>query len=215
MPQLIGILGGTFDPIHHGHLRPALEVWDGLGMDEMRLIPLREPPHRDQPSVEPKHRLRMVALAVANQRGFLVDDRELRREGPSYTLDTLRSLQTERRDSDRFCVLLGADAFTEFLDWHEPLEIMRLAHIIVMQRPETAIPHTPALQTLLRTHRTHEPNRLKDMPSGGILFFPVTPLAISATAIRALIAQGKSPRYLLPDAVLAYIEREGLYSRHE
>ncbi len=211
MPRLIGILGGTFDPIHYGHLRPALEVWQGLGLDEIRLVPLRDPPHRDPPTVDAEQRLRMVRLAAAGQAGFLVDDRELRRDGPSYTLDTLRSLQGEMGEDVRLCILLGSDALLGFPDWHEPAEVLRLAHLIVMQRPGATGFEAPSLQAFLSRHRTRDPAGLTDRAAGVILFHPVTQLGISATAIRALLARGESPRFLLPDQVLSFIEKQGLY----
>ncbi len=212
MPRLIGILGGTFDPVHHGHLRPALEVRQGLGLDEVRLIPARDPPHRGRPQVDAQRRLQMVRLAAAGQAGFLVDDRELRREGPSYTLDTLRSLRGEVGERARLCILLGSDALLGLPDWHEPAEVMRLAHLIVMHRPGATAFQAPAVQTLLRRHRTSDPARLKDQAAGVIFFHPVTQLEISATAIRAMLARGESPRFLLPEKVLDFIREQGLYA---
>jgi len=212
VPRLIGILGGTFDPIHFGHLRPALEVWQGLGLDEIRLIPLRDPPHRGRPRVDAEQRLHMVRLAVAEQAGFVVDDRELRREGLSYTRDTLRSLRAEMGEDVQFCILLGSDALLGFPDWHEPDEVLRLAHLIVMHRPGASVFGVPSLQTLLRQHQTRDPGRLRNKAAGAILFHPVTQLEISATAIRAMLASGESPRFLLPDPVLTYMQRQGLYN---
>ncbi len=212
MPRLIGILGGTFDPIHYGHLRPALEVWQGLGLDEIRLIPLRDPPHRGRPRVDAEQRLHMVRLAVADQAGFVVDDRELRREGLSYTLDTLSSLRADMGDEVHFCILLGSDALLGFPDWHEPDEVLRLAHLIVMHRPGAGVFGVPSLQTLLRQHQTRDPSRLRNKAAGAILFHPVTQLEISATAIRAMLASGESPRFLLPDPVLTYMQQQGLYN---
>ncbi len=210
--RLIGILGGTFDPIHFGHLRPALEVRQGLGLDEVRLIPLRDPPHRGRPRADAGQRLQMVRLAAADQAGFVVDDRELRREGLSYTLDTLRSLRGDLDEGGHICILLGSDALLGFPDWHEPDEVLKLAHLIVMHRPGADVSGEPALQALLAQHRTRDPGRLRDQAAGAILFHPVTQLEISATKIRRLVRSGRSARYLLPDVVLDLIVRWRLYA---
>ncbi len=213
MPRLIGILGGTFDPIHYGHLRSALEVLQGLELDEVRLVPLRDPPHRERPIADARQRLEMVRLAVADQAGLLVDDRELHREGPSYTLDTLRSLRGEMGEPVRLCILLGSDALLGFPDWHEPAEVLRLAHLIVLHRPGATAFQAPAIQALLRRHQTPDPDRLREQAAGAILLHRVTQLEISATAIRAMLARGESPCFLLPDRVLSFIRRQGLYGR--
>ncbi len=202
---MLGILGGTFDPIHFGHLRPALEAFEALELDELRLIPLRDPPHRDHPDSLPEHRLAMIERAIAGQPGFRVDDQELKREGKSFTLYTLRALREERGDDEPICLLLGTDAYAQFATWHRPDEIMDLAHLVVMQRPVDPIEaHYPQ-------RMAENPAELHRSPAGRILFLPVTQLAIASTHIRALIREGRSPRWLLPDGVLAYIEQEGLY----
>jgi len=202
---MLGILGGTFDPIHFGHLRPALEVFEALGLDELRFIPLRDPPHRERPGATPEQRLAMVELAVAGQPGFRVDDQELNREGKSFTLYTLRALREERGGDEPICLLLGTDAYTQFATWHRPEEIMELAHLVVMQRPVEPIEaHYPQ-------RMAENADELHASPGGRILFQPVTQIAISSTEIRALIREDRSPRWLLPDRVLAYIGQQGLY----
>lgn len=209
-PPLIGILGGTFDPIHHGHLRPALEVRQTLGLAEVRFIPLAVAVHRHPPQASPAQRLAMLGAALGDQPGLRVDAREIRRPGRSYTLDTLASL---RRDLPQahLCLLLGRDAYRAFLTWHRPLEILELAHLIVMERPGEAPPDDPRLTELGAARACPSPDDLRQASHGRILFQPVTQLAISATQIRHLLAEGKSPRFLLPDPVLDIIRREGLY----
>jgi len=201
---MIGILGGTFDPIHFGHLRTGLEVCEALGLEQLRLIPLRDPPHRDQPLSSAAQRLAMVRAAVATEARFLVDDRELRREGKSYTLYTLQSLRRELGERP-LCLLLGGDAFAGFPSWHRPEQILEQCHLVVMRRPGEAPPD------LYPQRVTATPARLRDAPGGLILFQEVTQLAISATAIRERVRAGRSPRYLLPDSVLEIIERDSLY----
>lgn len=209
---MLGILGGTFDPIHHGHLRTALDVAEAVGLDEVRLIPLRHAVHRDQPETPAALRLAMVQAAIAGEPRFVADDREIRRDAPSYTLHTLESLRAERGGAEPICVLIGGDAFAEFLTWYRPHDILGLAHLIVMQRPGAEATGDAALRTLVDRHRAASAAELRARPGGRILFQPVTQLDISATDIRARLGAGRSARYLVPDAVLELIRREGLYA---
>jgi len=209
---MLGILGGTFDPIHHGHLRTALDVAEAVGLDEVRLIPLRHAVHRGQPETPAALRLAMVQAAIAGEPRFVADDREIRRDAPSYTLHTLQSLRAERGTVEPICVLVGGDAFAEFLTWHRPHDILGLAHLVVMQRPGEPVAEDPALRALVERRRAPDGAELQTRPSGRILFQPVTQLAISATDIRARLRAGRSVRYLVPDAVADIIGREGLYA---
>ena len=209
---MLGILGGTFDPIHHGHLRTALDAAEAVGLDEVRLIPLRHAVHRDQPETPAALRLAMVQAAIAGEPRFVADDREIRRDAPSYTLHTLESLRAERGDAEPICVLVGGDAFAEFLSWHRPHEILGLAHLIVMRRPGAEAIADAALRTFVERHRAASAAELRARPGGRVLFQPVTQLDISATDIRARLGAGRSARYLVPDAVLELIRREGLYA---
>ncbi|MEY6430934.1 nicotinate-nucleotide adenylyltransferase [Thioalkalicoccus limnaeus] len=212
---MIGLFGGTFDPIHYGHLRPALEVFEILGLDELRLIPLREAVHREPPQTTPADRLAMVEAAVADQPGFVADPRELQRHGGSYTYDTLTSFRAEFGIERPLCLLLGEDAFRGFLSWRRSSEILTLAHLVVMARPIPGPRLNPALAALYTARRAMDPAALATRPAGRIYRHPVTQLAISSTAIRALVAAGRSPRYLVPDPVIAIIERKGLYRASE
>jgi nicotinate-nucleotide adenylyltransferase len=208
---MIGILGGTFDPIHLGHLRTALDVLEGVGLDQVRFVPLKVAVHRDQPAAPGALRLEMVRAAIAGQEGFAADDRELRRDGPSYTLHTLESLRAEHGGRS-LCLLLGSDAFKGFADWHRPERIVELAHLVVMHRPGAAVPADAGLRPFLDERLARDPADLRRAPAGRILFFPVTQLDISATDIRERVGRGLSPRYLVPDSVLALMERESLYT---
>ncbi|AGA89884.1 nicotinate/nicotinamide nucleotide adenylyltransferase [Thioflavicoccus mobilis 8321] len=210
---MIGILGGTFDPIHFGHLRPALEIAEALGLAELRLIPLNQAVHRPQPHATSHHRLAMVQAAIAGQPGFVADARELDRPGNSYSYDTLLSLRAELGPHRPLCLLLGSDAFAGFLTWHRPQEILDLAHLVVMTRPSPAPDWDTALEALHAERRVDDLAALAMRPAGRIYYQQVTQLEISATAIRARIAAGRSPRFLLPDAVIEIIEQAGLY-RH-
>lgn len=204
------MLGGTFDPIHYGHLRSALEALEELQLAEVRLIPSHTPPHRDSPLATPEQRLALVQRAIADQPGLVLDDRELTRQGSSYTRDTLACLRAELDDAP-LCLLLGMDAFVTLPTWHRWRELLQLAHIVVMHRPGSEPTLTDELNSVVSKHRSKEPTSLRQQPAGNVVFQPVTQLDISATQIRSLLAQGKSPRYLLPDGVLAYIGEQALY----
>ena len=209
-PRRIGILGGTFDPVHIGHLRGALEVAESLALDELRLTPSARPPHRDTPQVSAKDRLAMVECAVAGVAPLVVDARELQRDKPSYTIDTLELMRAELAAEDQVFLLLGWDAFCGLPTWHRWEELLQHCHILVLQRPDADSEPPDALRNLLAARSVSDPLALKG-PSGQIAFVWQTPLAVSATQIRQLLASGKSVRFLVPDAVLAYIDAHGLY----
>lgn len=207
---MIGILGGTFDPIHLGHLRVALDVLEALPFDEIRFIPLRTPVHRGQPHASSEQRLHMVELAVSDQPGFTLDDREMDRNQPSYSLHTLQSLKQEYAH-ESLCLLLGTDAYQDFLNWHEPEQILELAHLVVMQRPGYQLPEDPLLQDFTARRLSESGTELSEIQSGAIYFQNVTQLEISASDIRHRIGAGKSARYLLPPRVEKYIQTEQIY----
>jgi nicotinate-nucleotide adenylyltransferase len=208
---MIGVFGGTFDPIHFGHLRPALEVLQDLGLREIRFVPLNRAAHRLQPAASARQRLAMVHAALEGQPGFAVDEREVGREGVSYSYDTLMSLRAEAGPDLPICLLIGLDAFREFPSWHRPTEILGLAHLVVMRRPGAGEVDDPRLSRWVATRLAGDVSALARSPGGLIVFRQVTQLEISATAIRAMVQRGLSPRFLLPDAVLGIIEREALY----
>ncbi len=208
---MIGILGGTFDPIHFGHLRPALDCLQVLGLQEVRLIPVNVAVHRAQPVASSDQRLAMLVAAIAAQPGFVSDTRELERPGGSFTYDTLRSLRAELGRDCPLCLLVGADAFAGFLSWHRPGDILGLAHVVVMRRPGPPSVLDSGLGAFYARYGCHDARDLAEAPAGRILFQEVTQIDISATRVRELIAQGRSPRYLLPESVLAIIESEKLY----
>jgi nicotinate-nucleotide adenylyltransferase len=210
MARRLGILGGTFDPVHIGHLRSALEVAEFMALDELRMLPSARPPHRDAPRVSAADRLAMVELAVAEEPLLTVDDRELQRDKPSYSIDTLESLRSELAVDDQLFLLLGWDAFCGLPSWHRWEALLDHCHILVLQRPDAGSEAPEALRNLLAARSNNDPLSLQG-PGGQISFIWQTPLAVSATQIRALLTSGKSARYLVPDAVLAYIHAHGLY----
>lgn len=203
----LGLLGGTFDPIHYGHLRPAQEVLDALSLDEMRLIPSARPPHRAAPVASAEQRLRMAQLAVTEFPRFSVDDREIRRSGPSYTVPTLESLRVEMGDRP-LCLVLGLDAFLGLESWHRWGEIPDLAHLVVLTRPGWVLGDLPAWAG----GRLGPPEDLALSPAGRLFFLAVKPQNISATGIRSALARGQSVQGLLPQAVQGFICQNHLYS---
>ena len=204
MSEAIGILGGTFDPIHFGHLRTALDVAEQLDLDHVRLIPSARPPHRTKPHASPEQRLTLLQLAIKGCEQFIVDDREIHREGESYTIDTLRSLRQDFPDNPLF-LLMGTDAFSGIKSWSRWQQLLGLAHIVVMQRPNEHLMMPEEYQEHLASEED------KALAAGKVWSVEVTQLAISATEIRAKIAQGKSVQYLLPDASIQLINMLGLY----
>jgi nicotinate-nucleotide adenylyltransferase len=205
------ILGGTFDPVHFGHLRPALEVQQALGIERVHLLPCRVPPHRGAPVASPEQRLALLRVAVADEAALAIDARELQREGPSYMVDTLEGLRGERGDQP-LCLALGMDAFAGLESWHRWQDIPDLCHLVIMQRPGSAWPRQGVIAGWVEQARVDEPQVLRSRPAGCIIAVPVTQLAVSSTQIRALLAAGRSPRYLLPDAVLDRIRQENWYA---
>ncbi|MDH3305670.1 MAG: nicotinate-nucleotide adenylyltransferase [Gammaproteobacteria bacterium] len=210
----IGVFGGTFDPIHYGHLRTAFEMLQALRFDEVRFIPCGDPPHRGVTFASARQRLRMVELAVSGQEGFAVDDREIRRTGPSYTIDTLLTLRAEFPDR-ALGLIVGMDAFLGLPEWHRWGEILDVAHIIVAHRPGWKAPDIGPLGDMIAEFGTHRVEDLHAASHGRIHIHAVTQLEISSTEIRDLVAAGRDPRFLMPDAVRGEIENSGCYAPGE
>ncbi len=208
----LGIFGGTFDPIHFGHLRTAFELLGVLGLGEMRFVPAGQPPHRDTPRADAALRLALVEAAIADQPGFVLDDREVRRTGPSYMVLTLRELRAEFPGRP-LCLVLGMDAFLGLPQWHEWRELLVLAHVVVAHRPGWRVPVEGPLGGLLASHRTDRVADLHESPAGRILVHAVTQLEISSTELRGLLAAGRDPRYLVPEAVRTLLRDTGSYTR--
>ena len=210
MTAPLGIFGGTFDPIHFGHLRTAFELLHVLRLGEMRFVPAGDPPHRDTPRADAQLRLEFVREATGDQPGFLVDEREVRRQGPSYTVLTLTELRAEFPQRP-LCLCLGMDAFLGLPQWHRWQELIGLAHIVVAHRPGTLAPQDGALGKMLPSMRRHTVMDLHAALAGRIYVHTVTQLEISSTDLRASLAAGRDPRYLVPDAVCARVRETGCY----
>ena len=208
----VGVFGGTFDPIHYGHLRTAFELLEGLDLEEMRFVPAARPPHRDAPGAAAELRLAMVRAATEGQPGFVVDDRELRRAGPSYTVLTLAELRAEL-GARPICLLVGMDAFAGLPGWHRWQELLGLAHLVVAHRPGWNAPESGQVGELLHERRADRAAELHSSSMGRILVRPVTQLEISSTRLRDIVASGRDPRYLVPEPVRAIISETACYTR--
>ena len=211
--QCIGLLGGTFNPIHFGHLRLAQELADALQLDEVRFIPSANPPHKNQPSVSVQHRAAMVKIAIADNPLFKLDMRESNRDGASYTIDTLISLREELGGNLSLCLIMGSDAFAKLDSWHRWQELLNYCHIILVQRPSKLVQTklSDNLTTLLQDNYTENISDLAEISAGYIHMQAITAQDISATNIREKLASNKSIKYLAPDNVLAYIQQQNLY----
>lgn len=207
----IGILGGMFDPVHHGHLRLALDVQQALDLSEVRLLPCGNPPHREAPRVSARQRVAMLRAAIADEPALNIDEREVWRDGPSYMVDTAQSLRDEL-DGIPLCLIIGMDAFLALHTWHQWERLPALLNLVVVQRPGwQAAEVSPPIAELLARREVMDAAALRARPAGGILRLTASRLEISSTQIRALVAAGQSPRYLLPDAVLTLIQEYNLY----
>ena len=213
----LGLFGGTFDPVHFGHLRLAEAAIDTLGLAAVHWIPVGQPGHRPAPCVSAAHRLAMLHLAVDDNPRFVIDDSEIRQSNTSYTVPTLLRIRQQYGEKQALVFLLGADAFAGLTTWHRWHELFKLTHLALVARPghhlDTAsLPQ--ALRQCLAERQIFDPQQLSRSPAGQLIFLDSTALAISATAIREQILQQQSPRYLLPDALIDYINHHKLYQYH-
>lgn len=207
--NLVCVFGGTFDPIHYGHLRPVAQVAERVGCTSVHFVPAARPPHREPPLASAEHRLAMLRLALAGLPTFIADDRELRRDGPSYTFDTLQTFRFELGAEHPLGLIVGLDAFLGMTSWHRWRRIPDQAHLIVMQRPGWLV--ASAGDVWWRESECDSAAELAERPAGNVYFVPVDPVEISATSIRAHLRDGEDIRRETPPAVAQYIQQHGLY----
>ncbi|MFG6179023.1 nicotinate-nucleotide adenylyltransferase [Halomonas sp. THAF12] len=208
------MLGGTFDPVHLGHLRSAVELHEALVLDRVHMIPAAQPPLRGVPQISPRQRLTLLRLGIGDTPGLMADPRELEREGPSYSADTLAELRQEYGPQARLVMALGHDAFLRLADWHAPARLFALAHLVVVDRPDHEAALPAALAELVDGREVDDVATLMAAPAGRLLRLSLpSRMAISATEVRRRLAEGSSVRYLLPEAVEAWILEQGLYRR--
>lgn len=208
--EVIGILGGSFDPVHHGHLRLAVEALEQLRLSEVRLVPVRIPPHRGKPHAGQSVRHRMLGAAIQGSERLGLDARELERDGVSYSVDTLASLR-EELPGRSLCLLLGLDAFIGIPAWHRWRSLLELAHIGVATRPGASFGDDPVVTKLLAEHAASDANALFERSAGSIVMFEPPQLQISSTYIRDQVRNKRCIRYLVPTKVREIIEEDGLY----
>lgn len=207
----VGVFGGTFNPVHYGHLRSALELAERLEFAQLRMMPCALPVHRDQPDCAAEHRAAMVELAVSDEPKLCCDPRELQRQGPSYTIDSLAEIRAELGVSRSICLVMGLDALLKLDTWHRWQELLGVAHIVAIARPGWKLPVSGIVADWIGRHRAAGPETLRREPNGSLLVEELRPLAISSTEIRGILRAGNSARYLLPESVLNYIEQHQLY----
>jgi len=203
---MIGILGGTFDPIHNGHLHIATQLVNRLSLEQLQFMPCAIPVHRELPRASTTHRCAMINLVIAGQQALSLNTVEIDRNGPSYSIDSLREM---RRQTDSILALvLGADAFNAFDSWKLPQEILQLANLVVCYRPGFEVN-----REIFSQHRVASPGELSRQPAGAILLLEVEAIDCSSSAVRAALDTGKIPRHCLPPAVANYIEKHNLYRK--
>lgn len=210
MTTAVGIFGGTFDPVHFGHLRAAVEAREKLDLADFRLLPAGLPPHRSDTVADGEQRLEMLRLALDGCTDLRVDDREVRRAGYSYMVDTLAEIRGEAGEAP-LLLMIGQDAANALDRWHEWRRLFDLAHLVVMRRPDAHFNCRGELRRQIEERRVHEAAKLLQQPAGRVLSLEITQLDISSTHIRSLLAAGRSARFLLPDRVVDYIREQGLY----
>ncbi len=211
--NLVAVMGGTFDPVHHGHLRSALELQQLLSLSEVRLLPCHQPTHRDHPGANSEQRLAMLHLAAEGESALVVDEREINLDQPSYSVYTLESMRQELGDDAVICWVMGVDAFSSFTRWHQWQRIMELANLVVITRPGFELPEGSDEQQLWQQQQIPY-SALSEHVAGKII--PVrlpSQLEISATFIRQQLETGQSVRYLLPENVLNYLKKQSLYQK--
>lgn len=207
----VGILGGTFDPIHHGHLRLAIECYERLDLGEVRFIPLNSPPHRNKPFASPEQRLAMLKLAIKNIHGLVIDEWELQRQEISYTIDTVKFAR-EKSGNTPICLLVGTDAFNTLHTWHDWKSLLDYVHIVIAERRGNQDrQQIPELIQLLANHKTDHADILKKEPAGKIFEIEIPLLDISATQIREILKIKGNPEFLLPGEVIRYIHNNNIY----
>lgn len=204
-------MGGTYDPVHFGHLRTALEIKQNLGLSEIKLVPCHIPNHRPEPDVSALHRIAMLNLAIADDSALVVDNRECLSPNTSYTVDTLKSYRSEYGGERPLLLIMGMDAFSSLPQWHQWQRILDLAHIVVAHRPGVELPTQHVLKNIIEKHLVADKQQLFASPSGCVWWQTVTALEISSSQIRQLVQQQLSPKYLLHDSVWHYIKQHQLY----
>lgn len=208
--QAIGFLGGSFDPIHNGHLLPAIEVAQALNLKQLFLMPNHIAPHKAGSHCNAEQRCEMVRLAISDKKQLHIDTRELNRHSASYTIDTLKEIRAQHATTP-ICFMMGMDSLINFSSWYQWQDILNYCHLIICARPGWEGEFNDTIQALLKAHKTTEMTDLHQLLAGKIYFQPIIQFDISSTQIRHNIKHNVSVENLLPDTVYHYIKRHQLY----
>jgi nicotinate-nucleotide adenylyltransferase len=211
MNKPIGLFGGTFDPVHKGHLELALAALQNLDLASIEFIPCYRSPFKNQPIASAEDRFKMLELAIADEPLFSLNDYEVKRQNVAYTVETLQAMRKKLGERVPLCWIMSMDAFINFDFWHQWEEIPKLAHLAIANRPGSETIASPNIQKLLTDQQIFEPDLLKSSPAGKIIFFNMPPNSVSATEVRALIKSGKDASNLVPKIVWEYIRQNKLY----
>ena len=204
----IGLFGGTFDPVHYGHLRPALELVEHYALDTLYLLPNHRPQHRDKPEANTQQRIHMLHVAVDDVPQLAIDPREAERNEPTYTIDTLADVRQENPNAT-VIFFMGMDAFAHFDSWHRWEEILSLTNLVVMDRPDAIL--SEFAKSLIERQISAVGDTIEHNTCGVIERCEVTQIAISATDVRQRVSAGQSIQFLLPESVREYIHEQQLY----
>lgn len=213
--KLVGVFGGSFDPIHFGHIKPNLELIEECSLDHIRLVPCKVSPEKERVYAATRHRWSMLSTVADNVAQFVADPIEIERSTPSYSYETLRMLRDSGCSKTRFAWILGMDAFLSFPQWYRASEILEIAHLIVLQRPGFFPPASGAAKVLMDKHGCRDVRELASSEAGSIYFAKTRLFDVSSTAIREMIRAGEPVKYLLPGSVWSYIQRNNLYSNED
>lgn len=208
---MIGIFGGSFDPVHFGHIKPALALLEHYEFDQISFIPCKQSPLKNETLADENYRLEMLNIVAKSHEKLTVDDRELKREGPSYTIETLKELRAEIGESKTLVMLMGVDIYLSFCKWHKYDEILSYCHIMLLQRPGYSLPTEGCEFEIYHQHVTQDISKLSESDKGKIYLSDILKIDISSTSIRKTISNGEQPKYLLPGSVWSYIKRNNLY----
>jgi nicotinate-nucleotide adenylyltransferase len=209
---MIGIYGGSFDPIHNGHLRAAIEAYERLNLQQIRFMPCFSNPLDKSMQATREQRMKMLRLALTSVENFVIDEREIQQQTPSITSDTLLSLKHDFPDN-KLALLLGVDTFLQIPKWERWQELIAHTNIVVMHRPGYTLPHTGELKDFIDAHLTQDLRRCQTGPQHHLVFLEIPMLEISSTYLRGQMRAGNSPRFLIPARVADYLVQEPIYGK--
>ncbi len=208
---MIGIFGGSFDPVHFGHIKTALALLENFDFEQIRFIPCQQSPHKNKVYASAEHRWQMLSLIANSHEKLMVDDCELKRHAPSYTIDTLIELRERFGDKKSLVLILGIDAYLKFCQWHHYENILSYCHLMILQRPGYTLPESGCEKDYINSCMVEDIALLTDTAYGKIFLSDLEKIDISSTQIRRTIADGEQPRYVIPGNVWNYIKRNKLY----